>query len=81
MTIDEARDLLLAKGGDAAVIYRPTGEDGVITRVSGTWVFVRYGDGPGSQATDAADLELPASPLDLTERRRQWRASLRGDAD
>jgi hypothetical protein len=48
----------------ATVLYRPVlgdrrhspGEEGVITRVSGDWVFVDYGHG-ASQATDAADLE------------------------
>ena len=57
MTIDEAR----AHVGDG-VLYRPRcghTEEGVITRVSGTWVFVDYGQG-ASQATDPADLELLA---------------------
>jgi len=66
MTIDEARGhLLRSEPGKATVLYRPvhddrwgrSGEEGVITRISGTWVFVRYGDAKGSQATDPADLE------------------------
>ena len=66
MTIDEARKLLLrSEPGKATVLYRPmhadgpceSPETGVITRVTGTWVFVRYGDQKGAQATDPADLE------------------------
>ena len=65
MTIDEARRMLLtSEPGHACVLYRPRcghTEEGVITRVSGTWVFVRYGDARAAQATDPADLEpLPA---------------------
>ena len=59
MTIDEAR----AHVGDG-VLYRPRcghTEEGVITRVRGTWVFVKYESSPAAaQATDAADLELLA---------------------
>ena len=58
MTIDEAR----AHVGDG-VLYRPPcghTEEGVITRVSGTWVFVRFGSSPAAQVTDPADLELLA---------------------
>ena len=80
MTIDEAR----AHIGDG-VIYRPFGdgtdraEEGTITSVNDRWVFVRFGGGPAgaSIATDPADLTLPVIPPDVTDRRRQWRASLR----
>ena len=66
MTIDDARSLLLSsEPGKAYVVYRPVhahgrcadGERGVVTRVSGTWVFVRYEGRLGAQATDPADLE------------------------
>lgn len=62
MTLDEAR----ANIGNG-VVYRRDGwcdchetEDGTITSVSSRWVFVRYGYGTTSKATDPADLELLA---------------------
>ena len=66
MTIDEARGYIARcrdRGEPATVLYHPACghiEDGVITRVSGDWVFVRYGSCPAAQATDPADLELLA---------------------
>ena len=63
MTPDGARaylELCRESGVAATVLYRPScghAEEGVITRVSGTWVFVRYGDARAAQATDPADLE------------------------
>ena len=70
MTIDEARHYFTScrdRGEPATVLYRPRcdhTERGVITRVSGDWVFVRYGSQLGAQATDAADLELPTGGTD-----------------
>ena len=69
MTLEEARDYLTrsrAAGVPAAVLYRPACghiEEGEITRVSGDWVFVRYGSAVASQATDPADLELLAGKV------------------
>ena len=66
MTPDGARAYLehcQDLGKPATVLYRPScghTEEGAITRVSGDWVFVRYGSGPAAQATDPADLELLA---------------------
>jgi hypothetical protein len=60
--LDRCRDL----DESATVAYRPScghTEEGVITRVSGTWVFVRYGSQPGAIATDPADLELLAGKV------------------
>lgn len=58
MTLDEARERIGLK-----VIYRspgnPLAEEGVITSVNDSFVFVRYGSQAGSQATYPADL----SPL------------------
>ena len=54
MTIAEAR----AHIGERVVYHPACGhiEDGVITRVSGDWVFVRYGADRHAVATDSADL-------------------------
>ena len=63
MTPEGARaylELCRESGVAATVLYRPRcghTEEGVIARVSGTWIFVRYGDALGAQATDPADLE------------------------
>lgn len=58
MTLDEARELIGQK-----VVYRAghvpateVGEEGVITSVNDTYVFVRYGAHIGSQATSPEDL-------------------------
>lgn len=44
-----------------AVVYRPypgaSPEQGIITSMNDTYVFVRYGLGAGSQATRPCDLE------------------------
>lgn len=40
------------------VVYQPTKEDGVVTSINSTYVFVRYGDDTHSKATDPGDLEL-----------------------
>ena len=80
MTIDEAR----AHIGGGVIHHGDTdrAEDGVITFVTDRSVFVRYKGGMASYAADPADLTLlAATDADVTERRRQWRASLRGDAD
>ena len=53
MTSDEARGHI-----GHAVVYGPTGEEGVITSVNDHWTFVRYGDDKQSQATDPAMLTL-----------------------
>ena len=64
MTLGEAR----AHVGHG-VVYRPYGycdcaaEDGTITSVNGRWVFVRYGHGTTSKATDPADLTLLAGKV------------------
>jgi hypothetical protein len=71
MRIDEAYSYLTRcreASVPATVLYRPVlgdrrhtpGEEGVITRVSGDWVFVRWGAAEFAQAEDAADLEVPA---------------------
>lgn len=59
MTLDEARELVGCK-----VVYRSLhlsvseqGDEGVITSVNDTWVFVRYGSQTGSQATSPTMLE------------------------
>lgn len=59
MTLDEARERIGAK-----VVYRAPhvrrdepGEEGVITSVNQTMVFVRYGSSAFSAATFPADLE------------------------
>ena len=67
MTPDGARAYLehcQDLGKPATVLYRPRcghTEEGVITRVSGTWVFVRYGSHAGAIATDPTDLEAVAA--------------------
>jgi hypothetical protein len=63
VTLDEAREHI----GDK-VVYCPPGpssaprpqrrEEGVITSVSASWVFVRYGADYGSKATDPRDVSL-----------------------
>ena len=60
MTLDEARDRI-----GCSVVYRPShvpptepGEEGVITSVNGSFVFVRYGVHNNSAATPAHCLEL-----------------------
>jgi hypothetical protein len=64
MTLDEAREAL--RRGETAVVYRPCPhcdrgtEEGTITSVNGSYVFVRYGRQRGSAATNAADLTLLA---------------------
>jgi hypothetical protein len=60
MTLAEARERI-----GAGVVYTPKGggrrEDGVITSVGSTFVFVRYTGDSGSKATDPADL-VPLAP-------------------
>jgi hypothetical protein len=54
MTLDEA-----AANIGRNVVYRPLGEEGVITSVNNSYVFVRYrGDLVASKATCADDLFL-----------------------
>lgn len=56
MTLDEARE-----GIGLLVVYRRPHcavEQGVITSVNDTYVFVRYGAQVGSAATDPADLQF-----------------------
>jgi len=58
MTIDEARNSI-----GAGVIYHPgrtDAEAGVITSVNDHYVFVRYGSGGTSAATEPAALTLAA---------------------
>jgi hypothetical protein len=61
MTIDEAKQSIGRK-----VIYRPShshapvSEEGVITSVNDTYVFVRYGSQTTSAATYPRDLSLLA---------------------
>jgi hypothetical protein len=43
------------------VIYKPTGEQGVITSANDLYVFVRYGSNIHSQATRPEDLRLVSS--------------------
>lgn len=54
MTLDEARHNV----GRLVIYERPhcLREEGVITSVNDRYVFVRYGSGQTSQATDPADL-------------------------
>jgi hypothetical protein len=65
MTAEEAREAL-ARDNAPAVVFRPPGgekaEDGVITSVGEKWVFVCYGRGTTSAATDPACLTLLATP-------------------
>jgi hypothetical protein len=48
--------------GDAQVgsrvVYTPRKEDGVVTSINSTYVFVRYGGDTNSKATNPGDLEL-----------------------
>ncbi len=56
MTLDEAR-----KRVDSGVVYRTAygrTEDGVITSVNDSYVFVRYAGDQISKATDPQSLEL-----------------------
>ena len=61
MTIDEAREAL-ARDDAPRVLYRPRGagidrtEEGAITSVNESYVFVRYQGLEGSRATDPDDL-------------------------
>jgi hypothetical protein len=58
VTLKEARDHI-----GAGVIYHPgraDAEDGVITSVNDHYVFVRYGSGGTSAATEPAALTLAA---------------------
>jgi hypothetical protein len=57
MTLEQARERI----GDG-VVYRSGGdaEDGVITSVNSTYVFVRYRGDTGSKATYPEDLEFLA---------------------
>lgn len=55
MTIDEAKNLL-----GSGVVYKSGNgslEDGVITSVNSTWVFVQYRGDSHSKATDPSQLE------------------------
>jgi hypothetical protein len=76
-TLDEARGRI-----GNGVLYRPRGggidstEEGTITSVNESYVFVRFGSSRTSAACDPDDLTLLAAP-DVTERRRAFRASLR----
>lgn len=53
-----------ARNVGEAVVYRPPGDNwvvaerGVITGVSGGWVFVRYGTDAHSKATHSRDLHF-----------------------
>ena len=56
MTLEEA-----AANIGRTVVYQPAlgqRETGVITDVGTRWVWVRYGDRQGSQATDPGHLQL-----------------------
>lgn len=58
MSIDEAQASI-----GLLVVYRRLGQppdEGVITKVTDRYVFVRYGSQTGSAATNPADLELVA---------------------
>jgi len=50
-------------GASALRAWRSRIEEGVITRVSVGWVFVRYGSDVAARATDPADLELLAGKV------------------
>lgn len=55
MTLAEAKSLI-----GEAVVYRPRGgpvEQGVVTSVGSSYVFVRYGGDETSKATRAEDIE------------------------
>lgn len=55
MTPDEAKKLLVGDG----VVYRPTREDGTVTKVTDSYVFVRfYFDGPGATAKACRPADL-----------------------
>jgi hypothetical protein len=66
VTLDEARECLAAAGaGEVRVVYQPghgPAEEGVITRVTERFVFVRYGTDVGSKATRADCLVLAGAP-------------------
>ena len=51
MTLEEAREHV-----GSGVVYR--GEDGTITSVNDSFVFVRYGSDQHSKATSPGDLQL-----------------------
>jgi hypothetical protein len=78
VTLDEARDHI-----GHGVVYQPfrgDPEDGVITGVSGTMVFVRYRGDPAGKATHPADLTLLAAPVTVHQRAREdvrqmWQAA------
>lgn len=60
MTIEEAKNML-----GAGVVYKNgngSSEDGVITSVNSTWVFVQYRGDFHSKATDPAQLNPLARP-------------------
>lgn len=64
VTLDEASEHI-----GAGVVYGPgydAPEDGVITSVRPPWVFVRYRNDFGSQATRPEDLTLLARGSDPT---------------
>lgn len=39
-----------------SVMYKPTGESGIVTSIGDIFVFVRYGSSRNSQATRPSDL-------------------------
>lgn len=59
-TLSEASELVGRKVVYRAPHNQPDGpcEEGVITSVNDTYIFVRYGSDVGSKATRAEDLEL-----------------------
>ena len=60
--------IYVPRGGDA-----DSAEEGTITSVDESYVFVRFGSSRTSAACDPDDLTLLAA-ADRTERRRQFRA-------
>jgi hypothetical protein len=70
MTIEEARAAVDLK---AVVVYSPGGtgaETGMVTSVSETMAFVRYGADTGSKATRPEDLAFAFAPDAMLARRR-----------
>jgi len=84
MTIDEARrhlerrELAVARGAAGGDLEPEYGE---ITNVNDCYVFVRFRHRDSSIGVNPAELTHVAAPDERTERRRAWRAGLRGGGD